>query len=142
EFNLMSVLNSFARDVGSDSTNFRVQHLIDATRANLPRPLLFTLKRVINLLLSGEAHPFVRPYLAGAKLTALAKGDSDIRPIAAGNVFRRITAKCVCKLNQVRFRAALGKQQAGVACRAGAESIIHLHARWSSESGLIRTLWC
>jgi len=126
DFNLQSVLASFSRDVGSDGTNFRVQHLVDATRANLSRPLLSTLKRVINLLLSGKAHQSVRPFLAGAKLTALAKGESDIRPIAAGNVFRRITAKCVCKLNQVRFRAALGKQQAGVACPAGAESIIHL----------------
>src|SRR6202012_1952675 len=60
------------------------------------------------------------------KLTALSKGDSDVRPIAAGNVFRRIASKCVCQLHQARFRAALGKHQVGVAHPAGAESVIHL----------------
>src|SRR6202012_3767720 len=60
------------------------------------------------------------------KLTALSKGDSDVRPIAAGNVFRRIASKCVCQLHQARFRAALGKHQVGVAHPAGAESVVHL----------------
>jgi hypothetical protein len=142
DFNLMAVLASFARDVGSDGTNFRVQHLVDATRANLSRPILASLKQVINLLRSGKAHPAVRPFLAGAKLTALVKGASDIRPIAVGNVFRRIAAKCVCKLNQARFRGALGKHQAGVACPAGAESIIHhtreiVERRWADSDFVV-----
>ena len=126
DFNLQGVLSSFAKDVGTDSTNFRVQHLVDALSANLPRTLLATLRSVINLLLAGRAHEDTRPFLAGAKLTALSKGDSDIRPIAAGNVFRRIASKCVCQLHQARFRSVLGKHQAGVAQPAGAESIVHL----------------
>lgn len=126
DFNLKSILTSFAKDVGSDGTNFRVQHLLDACSASLSRPVLSTLRSVINLLLSGNAHEDIRLFLAGAKLTALAKGDSDVRPIAAGNVFRRIASKCVCQINQSRFRAALGKHQVGVACPAGAESVIHL----------------
>ena len=126
EFNLRGVLASFARDVGTDGTNFRVQHLVDGCNSHLPRSVLSSLRHVINLLLSGQVLEDVRPFLSGAKLTALAKGESDIRPIAAGNVFRRIASKCVCQLNQARFRTTLGKLQVGVACPAGAESVVHL----------------
>lgn len=124
-FDLRGLLSSFAKDVGTDGTNFRVQHLVDGSNAHLPRSVISSLRSVINLLLSGAAHADTRPFLAGAKLTALVKGESDIRPIAAGNVFRRIASKCVCQLNQARFRAALGKLQAGVACPAGAELVVH-----------------
>ena len=136
QFNLRGLLASFSKDVGTDGTNFRVQHLVDACNSQLARPVLSTLRSVVNLLLSGRAHEDVRPFLAGAKLTALVKGESDIRPIAAGNVFRRIASKCVCQLSQARFRVALGKLQAGVACPAGAEIVVHstravVDARWS-----------
>ena len=126
EFNLKGVLASFAKNVGTDNTNFRVQHLVDACSASLPRALLGSLRRVINLLLSGEAHFDTQQFLAGAKLTALTKGEDDVRPIAAGNVFRRIASKCVCQLHQARFRAVLGKHQVGVAQPAGAEAVVHL----------------
>ena len=126
EFNLRGVLASFAKDVGTDGTNFRVQHLLDGCNSHLPRPVLGSLRNVVNLLLSGTVNEGVRPYLAGAKLTALAKGESDIRPIAAGNVFRRIASKCVCQMGQARFRSTLGKLQVGVACPAGAESVVHM----------------
>jgi len=124
-FDLKGLLLSFAKDVGTDGTNFRVQHLLDGCNAHLPRSVLSSLREVINLLLSGGAHVDTRLFLAGAKLTALAKGESDIRPIAAGNVFRRIASKCVCQLNQSRFREVLGKLQLGVACPAGAELVVH-----------------
>ena len=39
--------------------------------------------------------PFeLRPYFFGAKLIALKKPDGGLRPIAVGNTFRRLSAKC------------------------------------------------
>ena len=125
DFNLHGALTSFAKEVGTDGTCFRVQHLLDATEAHLPNPVLNPLRGVINLLLSGEAVDEIRDYAAGARLTALAKGESDIRPIAAGNIFRRLAAKCACTLLQTRIRNTLGAHQAGVAQPGGAEHIIH-----------------
>jgi hypothetical protein len=123
--------------VGSDGTNFRIQHLLDANDANLPAPFGPLLKQVINILLKGLAPPDIQDYVAGARLVALAKGDADIRPIAVGNIFRRLTSKCACVLLHARVRSVLGSLQVGVACRGGAEQIVHsmrnsLHQHWES----------
>ena len=138
EFNLLGTLASFSKEVGTDGTCFRVQHLLDATEAQLPTPLLFHLRAVVNLLLSGEAAVETRLYTAGARLTALAKGESDVRPIAAGNIFRRLASKCACALLQTRIRNTLGPKQLGVAQPGGAEKIIHsmrgvLASRWEGD---------
>lgn len=124
-FNLKGVLSSFSKDVGTDGTNFRIQHLLDADEAHLATPFLPRLRDVVNLLLSGNACPEVQPFLAGAKLTALSKSKDDIRPIAAGNVLRRVASKCACTLLLNRIRAVLGDFQVGVACKSGAEKMIH-----------------
>jgi hypothetical protein len=125
DFNLLKVLKSFSKDVGTDGSNFRIQHLLDANEAHLPLPLLPILRHVINLLLSAKAPIEVQEFLAGARLTALAKPGGDVRPVAAGNILRRIASKCVCALLQARIRATFGDEQLGVACRGGAEQIIH-----------------
>ena len=125
DFNLFATLTSFAKDVGTDSSNFRIQHLLDAAEAHLPSPYIPRLKKIINLLLSGKACENVRLVLAGARLTALRKGDSDVRPIAAGNIFRRIASKCACVLLQKQIQKELKPLQFGVACPGGAELIIH-----------------
>jgi hypothetical protein len=124
--------------VGTDGTNFRIQHLLDANEANLPAPFIPLLKKVINILLKGIAPLDIQHYVAGARLIALSKGDADIRPIAVGNIFRRLTSKCACVLLHARVRSVLGSLQVGVACRGGAEQIIHsmrdsLHQHWESD---------
>jgi hypothetical protein len=124
-FDLPSILSSFSKNVGTDGTNFRVQHLIDAAEAHLPLPYLPRLKKVINILLRGSAPADIQRCLAGARLTALAKGGDDVRPIAAGNIFRRIASKCACFLLHSRAQAAFAPLQVGVAFRGGAEQIIH-----------------
>ena len=40
EFDLLGALHSFSKDVGTDGTNFRIQHLLDANEAYLPSPFL------------------------------------------------------------------------------------------------------
>lgn len=142
DFDLLGILSSFSKEVGTDGTNFRIQHLLDAKDAHLPSPYLPRLRAVINLLLAGKAPQEIQPYLAGARLTALAKGKGDVRPIAAGNIFRRIASKCACSLLKVRAKAKFGGLQLGVACPAGAEKIVHsmrntLAERWSDPDFLI-----
>jgi hypothetical protein len=138
DFNLLGALASFSRDVGTDGTNFRIQHLLDADEASLATPLMTRLRDVINLLLSGRAAIDTQVYLAGARLTALAKPNGDIRPIAAGNIFRRLASKCVCLLLQSRARDVLSPLQVGVACKRGAEEIVHpardaIARHWQSQ---------
>lgn len=142
DFDLRGALTSFAKDVGTDGTGFRVQHLLDALEANLPTPVLTHIRAAVNLLLAGKAAEETRPFIAGARLTALAKGSSDIRPIAAGNILRRLASKCACALLQARARSTLGPVQVGVAQPAGAEHIVHsmrsvLASHWHSPDFVV-----
>ena len=79
---------------------------------------------MVQMLVDGRAPAFMAPYLAGAKLAALDKtkrGVFDVRPIAAGQIVRRIAAKCLCSL--VKDKATVffrgdnpNSGQFGVAC--------------------------
>jgi hypothetical protein len=50
--------------------------------------------------------------VAGAPLTALNKKAGGIRPIAVGDVLRRLVSKCVCEQLAVEFREYLSPNQA------------------------------
>ena len=67
-----------------------------------------------------------RPYFFGAKLIALKKPDGGLRPIAVGNTFRRLSAKCagyhVFESRQARY----GNRQVGVGTKRGAELASHV----------------
>ena len=64
--------------------------------SNIFRSLL---RQVINLLITGKVPAALAPYLAGGNLTALMKLKElgwDVRPIAVGEVLRRLAGKCAC----------------------------------------------
>ena len=68
--------------------------------------------------------------LAGAwSLTALSKLKpgcaSDIRPIAVGEVLRRLTGKCLCAVIKRRVIDFFEPIQFGVACPMGSEKVVH-----------------
>ena len=83
----------------------------------------------MTLLASGKAPPLVSKYLAGGNLTALNKlkeGSAyDIRPIAVGEVLRRLTGKCLCTLTKHKATEFFQPLQFGVACPSGTEKVIH-----------------
>ena len=56
--------------------------------------VLQSLTSFINLILRGEAAPFVRPSLFRAILTALNKKGGKVRSIALGRTLRRLAGKC------------------------------------------------
>ena len=84
----------------------------------------------MNLLAAGKAPQQMSVYLAGCNLTALSMNKPNclinVRPIAVGEVLRRLTSKCLCYI--IRDKAAADffhPFQQGVACSCGAEKIIH-----------------
>ena len=81
---------------------------------------------VLNGVVSGVGVPAaVRPFLFGARLTALQKCDGGVRPIAVGEVLRRTAAKLLARhVAQDCGKALLGRSQVGVGIRGGAESAI------------------
>ena len=106
----------------------RVQHLIDALDATLPTSIDSLLHQVVNLLITGEVPAALAPYLAGGNLTAIMKLKElgwDVRPIAVGEVLRRLAGKCACALTKEKATDFFAHFQFGVACPGGTEKIIH-----------------
>ena len=65
------------------------------------------------------------PAFCSATLTALNKNKTGIRPIAVGEVIRRLVAKCIAKEAAIEAVELFGSKQLGVAVKGGAESIVH-----------------
>ena len=101
DFDLLSVLRSFPKASACGPSGLCIQHILDAAEDNLT-PICPSLREVVCLLASGRAPIKVAKFLAGGSLVALIKdipnGPQDIRPIAVGEVLRRLTSKCLCIL--------------------------------------------
>ena len=65
------------------------------------------------------------PHLCGATLLASLKKSGGIRPIAIGEVLRRLTSKCLSSLVLPQVKQVLPPHQVGVGCSNGAEALVH-----------------
>ena len=87
---------------------------------------LRALPNLVNVILERKVPFELRPYFFGAKLIALKKPDGGFRPIAIGNTFRQLSAKCagyhVFESRQARY----GNRQVGVGTKRGAELASHV----------------
>ena len=89
---------------------------------------------VLQLMINGQAPRNIAPYLAGAGLVALRKPKGGVRPIAVGEILRRLAAKCLCDIVKEDARAYTWPAQVGVACPLGADSAIHTTRSWLERS--------
>ena len=90
-------------------------------RANL---VLASLTRFVNILAAGPAPPTVIPHLCGASL-ANKKKNGGHRPIAIGEVLRRLVSKCLASLVRQPVLSLLAPLQLGVSVQGGCEAIVH-----------------
>ena len=119
-------------------TGLRVQHLRDACVAGGVDSLIAQLTAVVNVLAQGRAPASVAPasvapVLAGAGLVALAKPAGGLRPIAVGELLRRLTGKCLMTLVREEARAFFWPAQVGVAVKGGAETAVHAARAWTQR---------
>ena len=82
------------------------------------------------LLSQGRAPPSVAPVLAGAGLVALPKPAGGVRPIAVGELLRRLVGKCLMALVRDDARTFFWPAQVGVGVKAGAEKAVHTVRAW------------
>ncbi len=111
-------------------SGLRPGHIKDAIRTRLKDELLEHTAGVVQQLARGEAPSALAPFLAGASLTALPKKDHDLRPMASGEVWRRLVAKCLCGVYQSEARRLLWPLQIGVAQPLGTEVGIQTARQW------------
>ena len=83
--------------------------------------LLVVAQRVV----TGGPGPSIGRALAAARLIALPKGDRDVRPIAVGEVFRRLVARSICLQEKATMADILSPMQYGVAVPGGLDQIVH-----------------
>ena len=91
-------------------------------RAN--RALIF-LTKLVNLLCAGNVPGGVIPHLCGASLLPCKKKSGGLRPIAVGEVLRRLTSKCAARSVLRKALEFLAPLQLGVGIPAGCDAIVH-----------------
>eukprot|EP00439_Symbiodinium_sp_Y106_P052566 s4152_g7.t1 len=88
-------LRSFPADTAPGPSGLRIQHLREAGPPGDNLALMDHQAAVVSLLARGQACPEAAPALAGAGLVAVPKPKGGVRPIAIGEVLRRLTGKCL-----------------------------------------------
>ena len=114
-------IRSFHRLSGGGPSGLRPIHLKNCLTTEHRDEVLERCTALVNLLAKGEAPLSVAPFLAGATLTALPKKDDGIRPVAVGEVLRRLTAKCLCHAFKEQASTYFFPLQIGVAQTLGTE---------------------
>ena len=95
---------------------------------------LENLTSLVNLFLSGQALKEFGPFMSSASLVPLLKKDGkSIRPIAVGEVFRRLISKCCLKSVSSEATKYLKPIQLGVGVPNGTEAILHSFNRIINE---------
>ena len=107
-----------------------VQHLPDACPPGTSGTLHRHLAAVIALLANGQACESVAPVLCVAHLVAVPKPKGGVRPIAIGELLRRLTGKCLMSQLHTSARQHFFPAQVGVAVSGGAEAAVHAVRAW------------
>ena len=123
-------LKSFPKGTASGGSGGRAQHWLDAldgTVGDGRKEMLKKIGQVCEILANGEAPKTIAPWLAGAPLFPLKKKGNGIRPVAVGEVLRRLVAKMLAQDDKVKQTAeTLFKEigQLGVGIKGGAEIVV------------------
>ena len=106
---------------GIDGLRFdHLYYLSEGGTAQFLRPLV----EFLQLAVDGLLPSWFMLFLAEANLVALAKGDTDIRPVAMGSVWRKLMGKCALLYYLVDIIKFFELYQYGVGSSAGCETVI------------------
>ncbi len=135
-------VKSFPNASAAGPSGLRPSHLREAILCPSPDragQILSSLSRFVNLLASGRAPISILSHLCGATLLACRKKSGGHRPIAVGEVLRRLTSKCLSYSSRSTVTSTLTPLQLGVGVKGGCEAIIHATSHLlSSTSSLPR----
>ena len=123
-------IKSFHRLSGGGPSGLKPIHIKNCLGTEHRDEILERCTAIVNLLSKGEAPSCLAPYLAGATLTALPKKDNSIRPVAVGEVLRRLTAKCLCMAYKEQASAFFFPLQIGVGHALGTEVGLATVRQW------------
>ena len=91
---------------------------------------------LVNAFTAGRVPREMAKYTAGAALVALNKKNGDIRPIAVGEIIRRLVSKCCCADMRSEAAEELAPRQVGVGVAGGGEAVTHTVSAVIHELGM------
>lgn len=134
-------LRSFASGTGAGLSLLRPDHLKDLLTPIMRQPILQNIALVCDVIADNRALLDVQPFIAGAYLTPLLKKDAGIRPIACGDVMRRLVAKVFVFNANERIKTHFAPFQLGIGSARGLETIVHswreLSARFAKDAARV-----
>ena len=136
ESNVLKCVCSFPKGSAPGPSGLHPGHLREATRCPSPdqaNRFLSVLTTFVNLLAAGRTPLDVTPYLCGATLLASKKKSGGHRPIAVGEVLRRLVSKCLSFHSRAATNSLLIPLQLGVGVRGGCEAIVHAVSRLTTS---------
>ena len=129
-------VRSFKRASAPGPSGLRPDHLRESLSTAHADEVAVHLAALCHLLARGEAPATLAPHLAGATLHALPKPQGGVRPIAIGEVLRRLVGKLLCGSVREAARDQLWPLQVGVGVPSGSEAAVHAARHWlQSHSG-------
>ena len=100
-------------------------HAVNCAASDQSKQAITSITKLVNLASRGQLPVSVAPVFCSASLTVLKKLKGGVRPIAVGEVLRRLVAKCIAKQTQTESAELFSSKQLGVGVKGGAESMIH-----------------
>ena len=127
----------FKKGSAAGPSGLRPEHLRVVLQSSNARrdSAAVSLTKLLNAMMAGKVPALVAPFLCGARLHAGKKNDGGLRPIAVGDLLRRLASKCAAVAVADKAAALLAPHQLGVAVRGGCESIIHATRRVVKNAG-------
>lgn len=123
-------IKDFPRGSSGGPSGLKPQHLKDALVAGWADEVARQATSLTNLLARGQAPLAVQQWLCGASLAALPKKTGGLRPVAVGDTWRRLTAKCLMSVYGNDLREFLEPIQVGVGTKGGCEATVHTVRQW------------
>ena len=129
-----SALRSFPAVSAAGPSGLRAHHMMDAFAPAHRGTVLEQLAAALQVAVRGEAPEAVAPYMDSATLLGLVKDGGGVRPIAIGEVLRRLAGKVLCKAVREAAREYFEPVQVGVGAPLWVDGTIHT-ARGFMERG-------
>jgi hypothetical protein len=131
---VLDVLRSFKKGTASGRSGWGVNHLLECcSHQTGVSDVEKHLTAFVNLFLSGKPLQSFAPFMSSATLVPLLKKDGRIRPVAVGEIFRRLVSKCCVKGFADQAARQLCPLQVGLAFRM----VLNVYFTHSTDSFVI-----
>ena len=119
---IINVIKKSPRGSGAGPSGWKFEHLRNLLDNAVTQDALV---RVLSSIAEGNLPSLVTTWLSASRLIALPKSSGDVRPIAIGEVLRRVSAKAICHHLKSEFSAYFAPLQHGVSTPGGSELVTH-----------------